>query len=59
VSIEPGDMVFVDRVPFDDLQSRRQFQMLEIQQRNNNYALILSTVSTIASIITTAILITR
>lgn len=59
VSIEPGDMVFVDRVPFDDLQSRRQFQMLEMQQRNNNYALIYSTVSTIASIITTAILITR
>lgn len=59
VLIEPGDMVFVDRVPYDNVQSKRQFELLQAQQRNNNYALILSSVATITSIITTAILISR
>ena len=59
VVIEPGDMIFVDRVPYDNVQSKRQFELLVAQQRNNNYALVLSTVATITSIITTAILITR
>jgi protein involved in polysaccharide export with SLBB domain len=59
IEIEPGDMVFVDRVPYDDIQSKRQFELTVAQQRNNNYALILSTIATISSIITTAILISR
>jgi len=58
-TIQPGDMVFVDRVPYDDIQSRRQYELTVAQQRNNNYALILSTIATITSIITTAILISR
>ncbi len=57
--IEPGDMIFVDRVPYDNVQSKRQFELLQAQQRNNNYALMLSTVATITSIITTAILFSR
>lgn len=58
-TIEPGDMVFVDRVPYDDIQSKRQFELTVAQQRNNKFALILSTIATMSSIITTAILISR
>lgn len=59
VPIEPGDMVFVDRIPYETVLSRRQYELTLAQQRNNTYSLILSTVATITSIITTAILISR
>lgn len=59
VPIEPGDMVFVDRVPYETVQTKRQYELTRAQQRNNTYALVLSTVATITSIITTAILVSR
>jgi polysaccharide export outer membrane protein len=59
IPIEPGDMVFVDRVPYETVQTKRQFELTQAQQRNNTYSLILSTVATVTSIITTAILISR
>lgn len=59
VPIEPGDMVFVDRIPYETVQTKRQFELTRAQQRNNTIALVLSAVATISSIITTAILISR
>jgi polysaccharide biosynthesis/export protein len=59
VPIEPGDMVFVDRIPYETVLSKRQYELTLAQQRNNTYSLILSTVATLTSIITTAILISR
>lgn len=50
--LESGDIIFVDRVPFDDLQARRSY-------RQGNIQLILTGISTIASVITTYIAVFR
>jgi len=57
--IQSGDVLFVDRVPFDDLQASRTFEMQKRQQRNSNIQLIMAGLSTITGIITTYVAITR
>lgn len=44
--IESGDIVFVDRVPYDELHSNRMF-------RNSNIQLIMTGITTLATVITT------
>ena len=59
VRIEPGDLVFVDRVPFDELQAARAYDLQKRSQRNSNIQLIMTGLTTITSIITAYIAVTR
>lgn len=59
VRIEPGDLVFVDRVPFDELQAARAYDLQKRAQRNSNIQLIMTGLTTITSIITAYIAVTR
>lgn len=57
--IEPGDILFVDRVPFDELQAARMYDLQKRTQRNNNIQLVMAGLTTITSIITAYVAITR
>lgn len=57
--IESGDIIFVDREPFDELQAQRTFELQQSSQRNSNIQLVMAGLSTITSIITTYVAITR
>lgn len=57
--IESGDIIFVDREPFDELQALRSFEIQQASQRNSNIQLVMAGLSTITSIITTYVAITR
>ncbi len=46
VDVESGDIIFVDREPYDELHSRRMF-------RNSNIQLIMTGITTLATVITT------
>jgi len=59
VIIEPGDRIFVDRVPFDELQAARMYDLQRRTQRNSNIQLIMTGLTTITSIITAYVAITR
>ncbi len=59
VILEPGDLVFVDRVPFDELQAARAYDLQKRSQRNSNIQLIMTGLTTITSIITAYIAVTR
>ena len=59
VVIEPGDLIFVDRVPFDELQAARAYDLQKRTQRNSNIQLIMTGLTTITSIITAYVAITR
>lgn len=52
-NIESGDMIFVDRIPYDDFYRYRDFELQTQTQRRANIQLVLSTVTTVASILTT------
>lgn len=58
VVLESGDMIFVDRVPFESLTTFRQNQLQERQLQLSQNQFYLSVVATIASLVTTAIIIT-
>lgn len=58
-NLESGDMIFVDRVPYDELDARRNFDLQERNLRQTNIQIILSTVSTLTAVITTYIVVTR
>ncbi len=58
-TIESGDMIFVDRVPFDELNAMRNYDLQLRNLRRSNLQLILTTVSTITAVITTYVAITR
>ncbi|MDI6401331.1 SLBB domain-containing protein [Balneolaceae bacterium ANBcel3] len=59
VPLEPGDLVFVDRVPFDELQASRTYDLQKRSQRNSNIQLVMTGLTTITSIITAYIAVTR
>ncbi len=59
VMIEPGDLIFVDRVPFDELQAARVYDLQKRTQRNSNIQLIMTGLATITSIITAYVAVTR
>ncbi len=58
-TIEPGDLIFVGRTPFDDVQAARTYDLEKRSQRNSNIQLIMTGMATITSIITAYIAVTR
>lgn len=58
-TLESGDMIFVDRTPFDELNAQRNYDIQRRNLRQGNLQLILTTVSTITAVVTTYVAITR
>lgn len=58
-SVESGDIIFVDRIPYDELQASRSYDIQLRNLRRSNLQLILTTVSTITAVITTVVAIRR
>lgn len=57
--LESGDMIYVDRTPFDELNAQRNYDIQLKNLRQGNLQLILTTISTITAVITTYVAITR
>lgn len=57
--IESGDMIFVDRVPVEDLNAKRSYDLQVKNYHNNNIRLVMAGISTITGIITTYVAVTR
>jgi len=58
-NLESGDMIYVDRVPYDELNAMRNYDIQLRNLRRSNLQLILTTVSTITAVVTTYVAITR
>ena len=59
VGIESGDIIFVDRVPFEDVSTGRNYLLQLHNLKNSRTSLILATISTVATVITTYVAVTR
>lgn len=59
VSIAPGDLVFVDRHPFEDLHSAREYELRKQINRNSRIQIFVTGIATIASVVTAFAAITR
>lgn len=57
--INSGDIIFVDRIPFDELNAQRSFDLQKQAARRNNIQLVLSGLTAITGIITTVVAIRR
>ena len=57
--LESGDMIFIDRTPFDELNAQREYEIQRQNVRRNNAQLVLTAISTIAAAVTTYVAITR
>jgi protein involved in polysaccharide export with SLBB domain len=55
-TLESGDMIFIDRVPIENIETLRRYEIELAQQRNSNLGLIFTGLATISSIVTTVIL---
>ncbi|MCH8496370.1 MAG: SLBB domain-containing protein, partial [Balneolales bacterium] len=55
-TLESGDMIFIDRIPVENIEILRRYELEMAQQRNNNLSLIFAGLGTISSIVTTVIL---
>jgi protein involved in polysaccharide export with SLBB domain len=51
--LESGDRIFIDRVPYDELNAKRSYEIQKEQIKNTRIQLILTGISTITGIITT------
>jgi protein involved in polysaccharide export with SLBB domain len=58
-NLESGDMIFVDRTPFDELNAQREYEIQLRNARRGNAQLVLTAISTIAAAVTTYVAITR
>ncbi|CAN5311540.1 SLBB domain-containing protein [soil metagenome] len=58
-TIQSGDIIFVDRVPYDEFQAQRNYDIQVRNLRRSNLQLVLTTVSTITAVVTTYVAITR
>lgn len=58
-SLESGDIIFVDRTPYDELQAARNYDIQLRNLKRSNLQLILTTVTTITAVITTVVAIRR
>lgn len=58
-SIDSGDLIFVDRNPFDELNAKRNYEIQKQQLKNNRIQLVMTALTTITSIITAYVAITR
>ncbi|MEX2602913.1 MAG: SLBB domain-containing protein [Gracilimonas sp.] len=52
-TLESGDRIFVDRIPYDELNAQRNYEVQREQIKNTRIQLIMAGVSTITGIITT------
>lgn len=57
--LNSGDVIFIDRTPYDELTAQRTYDIQQRQIRNSNIQLIMTGLSTITGIITTYVAITR
>jgi protein involved in polysaccharide export with SLBB domain len=57
--LESGDRIFVDRIPYDELNAQRSFEVQKEQIKNTRIQLIMTAITTITGIITTYVAITR
>jgi polysaccharide biosynthesis/export protein len=57
--IESGDMIFTDRIPFDELDSKRNHELQVRSAKRQDLQVLLATISTIAAVVTTAVVVTR
>ncbi len=53
--LSSGDMIFVDRVPNDELNAQRSYDIQKRQLRISNTQIILSSITTITAIVTTVV----
>ena len=58
-TLQSGDIIFVDRVPYDEFQAARSYDIQVRNLRRSNLQLVLTTVSTITAVITTIVAIRR
>lgn len=54
-SLNSGDMIFVDREPYDELNAMRSYQVQREQVKNTRIQLVMTAVTTITSIVTTLV----
>lgn len=59
VELESGDIIFVDRTPFEDVSTGRNYEVQIQQLKNNRTQLIISGIGTLASLITAYVAIRR
>jgi polysaccharide biosynthesis/export protein len=52
-TIESGDIIFIDRIPYDTFEARRNFELQQRQLKNARFQLVLATVGAISSVILT------
>lgn len=52
-TLETGDRIFVDRIPYDELNAQRTYETQRDQVRNSRIQLIMTGITTITGIITT------
>ncbi|REL38445.1 hypothetical protein DYD21_00385 [Rhodohalobacter sp. SW132] len=57
--LQSGDIIYVDRVPYDELQASRSYDIQLRNLRRSNLQLVLTTVSTITAVVTTYVAIRR
>ncbi len=53
--LESGDKIFIDRTPFDELNSLRTYEIQKEQLKNNRIQLVMTGLTTITGIITTLV----
>jgi protein involved in polysaccharide export with SLBB domain len=58
-TLASGDMIFVDRVPLDELDAQRTYEVQLKNLRRSNLQLILTSISTITAVITTYVALFR
>ncbi|WP_020404341.1 polysaccharide biosynthesis/export family protein [Gracilimonas tropica] len=54
-TLQSGDMIFVDREPYDELNAKRSYQVQREQLKNTRIQLIMTALTTITSIVTTLV----
>lgn len=52
-TIESGDRIFIDRIPYDELNAQRTYEVQKEQIKNTRIQLIMTGISTITGILTT------
>ena len=58
-TIESGDMIFIDRIPVDELNAQRNYDIQKRQLRISNTQIILTAITTMTAIVTTIVAIRR
>lgn len=54
-TLRSGDMIFVDREPYDELNAQRTYKLQQEQLKNTRIQLIMTALTTITSIVTTLV----